>query len=147
VFATDQLGFSPEYFAREGGEVYLAGLNSTSVPLPEVATDAKINPEAIKQLKNCATAMMGTLDRKEIEVTRESLVCSATYLCIEHLLTHTTVFPPGNIKWSTHPIPHPQLKARCRIQNPRGQRGRRLPCSRPWRLGDFSISRDGTLFD
>jgi hypothetical protein len=91
VFATDQLGFSPEYFAREGGEVYLAGLNSTSVPLPEVATDAKINPEAIKQLKNCATAMMGTLDRKEIEVMRESLVCSATYLCIEHLLTHHSV--------------------------------------------------------
>lgn len=74
VFATDTLGFSPEYFARTGGEVYLAGLNSTMIPLPDVATDVKVIPEAIKQMKDCATAMMGTIDGKELVVKREALV-------------------------------------------------------------------------
>jgi glycine/D-amino acid oxidase-like deaminating enzyme len=73
VFATDTLGFSPEYFARAGGEVYLAGLNSTMIPLPERASDSKPSPEAIKQLKDCAVAMMGTLEGREVEVTREAL--------------------------------------------------------------------------
>ncbi|KAF2785965.1 FAD dependent oxidoreductase-like protein superfamily [Melanomma pulvis-pyrius CBS 109.77] len=73
VFATDTLGFSPEYFSRAGGEVYLAGLNSTMIPLPEVASDVKAVPEAIKQLRDCAVAMMGTVDGKEVEVTREAL--------------------------------------------------------------------------
>ncbi|KAF2657959.1 DAO-domain-containing protein [Lophiostoma macrostomum CBS 122681] len=76
VFATDTLGFSPEWFARvggDGGEIYLAGLNSTMIPLPDVATDAKVNPEAVKQLRDCAAAMLGTVDGKEVEVIRESL--------------------------------------------------------------------------
>lgn len=73
VFATDTLGFSPEWFSRAEGELYLAGLNSTSIPLPEVATDAKAIPEAVKQMRDCAAAMMGTVDGKEIEVLRETL--------------------------------------------------------------------------
>ncbi|KAF2281491.1 FAD dependent oxidoreductase-like protein superfamily [Westerdykella ornata] len=73
VFATDTLGFSPEFFSRSGGEVYLAGLNSMQIPLPEVPTDAKPNPEAIKKLTDCALAMMGTVEGKEVETTRESL--------------------------------------------------------------------------
>jgi len=74
VFATDTLGFSPEYFSRAGGEVYLAGLNSTMIQLPETASDVKVIPEAIEQLKDCASRMMGTLEGREIEVLRESLV-------------------------------------------------------------------------
>ncbi|KAF2712477.1 FAD dependent oxidoreductase-like protein superfamily [Pleomassaria siparia CBS 279.74] len=73
VFATDTLGFSPEYFSRAGGEVYLAGLNSTMIPLPEVASDVKVIPAAIKQLKDCAISMMGTVESKEVEVMREAL--------------------------------------------------------------------------
>jgi hypothetical protein len=75
VFATDTLGFSPEWFARIGGELYLAGLNSTSIPLPDVATDVVPSEKAIEQLKSCAKAMMmdngaGT----EIKVLRQGLV-------------------------------------------------------------------------
>lgn len=81
VFATDTLGFSPEYFSRAGGEVYLAGLNSTMIPLPEVATDVQASPEAIKKLKDCATVMMGTVNGKELEIMREALVSHATPLC------------------------------------------------------------------
>ena len=48
VFAADDLGFSPEIFSRLGEEVYITGLNSTSIPLPELSTDTKIQPEAIE---------------------------------------------------------------------------------------------------
>lgn len=80
VFATDTLGFSPEWFARIGGELYLAGLNSTSIPLPNVATDVVASEKAIEQLKSCAQAMMvdsgaGT----GIEVLRQGLVSMLSY--------------------------------------------------------------------
>jgi glycine/D-amino acid oxidase-like deaminating enzyme len=74
VFATDTLGFSPELFSRSGGEVFLAGLNSTMIPLPEVATEAKTVPESIEQLKECAAAMLGSVEGKDLEVIREALV-------------------------------------------------------------------------
>ncbi|KAF2727959.1 FAD dependent oxidoreductase-like protein superfamily [Polyplosphaeria fusca] len=73
VFATDTLGFSPEIFSRAGGEVFLAGLNSTMIPLPELATEAKIVPESMTQLKDCAAAMIGNVQGKDLEVMREAL--------------------------------------------------------------------------
>ena len=76
VFATDTLGFSPEWFARLGGELYLAGLNSTSIPLPDVATDVKVGEKAVVQLKQCAKVMMMmNMPGRDIEVLREGLVC------------------------------------------------------------------------
>jgi hypothetical protein len=75
VFATDTLGFSPEFFARTGGELYLAGLNSTSIPLPDVATDVRPSKQSIDQLKACARAMMVGVPGREFEVLREGLVC------------------------------------------------------------------------
>lgn len=82
VFATDTLGFSPEWFARLGGELYLAGLNSTSIPLPDTATDVVASPKAIEQLKRCARAMMAGRDADgggDIEVLREGLVSRPAY--------------------------------------------------------------------
>ncbi|KAI4618039.1 uncharacterized protein J4E87_008048 [Alternaria ethzedia] len=73
VFATDTLGFSPEWFARLGGELYLAGLNSTNIPLPEVATDVQASTKAIEQLKQCAKAMMVNVPGKDMEILREGL--------------------------------------------------------------------------
>jgi glycine/D-amino acid oxidase-like deaminating enzyme len=74
VFATDTLGFSPEWFARIGGELYLAGLNSTTIPLPDVATDVVASKKAIDQLKSCAKAMMvDNGSGKEFEVLRQGL--------------------------------------------------------------------------
>ncbi|KAH8732240.1 FAD dependent oxidoreductase-domain-containing protein [Phaeosphaeriaceae sp. PMI808] len=75
VFATDTLGFSPEWFARIGGELYLAGLNSTMIPLPDVATDVKASEKAMGQMKSCAKAMMVSVPGTEFEVLRETLVC------------------------------------------------------------------------
>ncbi|KAF2997669.1 hypothetical protein E8E13_005865 [Curvularia kusanoi] len=74
VFATDTLGFSPEWFARIGGELYLAGLNSTTIPLPEIATDVVASEKAIEQLKSCARVMMLESGAgKDIEVLRQGL--------------------------------------------------------------------------
>lgn len=73
VFATDSLGFSPEWFSRVGGELYLAGLNTTMMPLPETATEVKAVDEAIEQMKQCAAEMIGAVDGKPMEVLRESL--------------------------------------------------------------------------
>jgi glycine/D-amino acid oxidase-like deaminating enzyme len=82
VFATDTLGFSPEWFARLGGELYLAGLNSTSIPLPDVATDVRASEKAIEQLKCCARAMMKNVEGRDMEVLREGLV-SLTYFNLD----------------------------------------------------------------
>ncbi|KAF2500562.1 FAD dependent oxidoreductase [Lophium mytilinum] len=74
VFATDTLGFSPELFSRVGGEIYIAGLNSTQIKLPEIATDVVLNEAAIKQLRDCAAVMLGLEGGGEaIEVMRASL--------------------------------------------------------------------------
>jgi glycine/D-amino acid oxidase-like deaminating enzyme len=75
VFATDTLGFSPEWFARIGGELYLAGLNSTTIPLPNIATEVVASEKAIEQLKSCAKVMMMDSGAgKDIDVLRQGLV-------------------------------------------------------------------------
>lgn len=74
VFATDTLGFSPEWFARLNGELYLGGLNSTTVPLPDIATDVKVSEKAIEQMRQCAQVMLLAVPGKEMEVLREGLV-------------------------------------------------------------------------
>jgi len=74
VFTTSPSGFSPEMFSRIGGELYVAGLNDSSIPLPEVATDAKIDRESMDQLLQLCERMLG-LDgaKSDLEVTREGL--------------------------------------------------------------------------
>lgn len=80
LFAADEIGFSPELFSRIGGELYLAGLNSTMIPLPEHPSDVKVNPESIEQMKKCAAGMIGAVDGKPMEVLREALV--SQFLCL-----------------------------------------------------------------
>jgi len=93
VFATDTLGFSPEIFSRVGGEIYIAGLNSTMIPLPSVATDAKVQPDAIKQLKEAAAGMLGMPNQPDdLEVVREGLVCKVSRRLIRFVLTLPSAF-------------------------------------------------------
>lgn len=73
IFATDTLGFSPELFARTGGELYLAGLNSTTIPLPDPNVEVKAGEKAIEQLKACAKVMMMGVPGQDFEVLREGL--------------------------------------------------------------------------
>lgn len=88
VFTTDSetYGFSPEIFTREGGEIYIAGLNP-SIQLPTRVEDTRqLRDEAeMQELKHVAVRLMGALaqgsteSRKgtrnvdDLEVIREGL--------------------------------------------------------------------------
>ena len=146
VFATDDnLGFSPEYFSRTGGEVYLAGLNSTQITLPETATDAQVNPAAVQQMKDCAKAMMGTVDGKDIEVLRQSLVRSLPLLLCHHQLTHNAVFSPCDVQRSTNRNPYSRRKARWKLQDSRWCKWGSVHCCRAWCLGYIAECRYRSL--
>ncbi|KAL9117185.1 MAG: hypothetical protein Q9187_006280 [Circinaria calcarea] len=76
VFATDERGYSPEVFSRVGGEIYIAGLNSASMPLPEIATDRQIDERSIGILKNTARRLLGSDEEDgddDLEILREGL--------------------------------------------------------------------------
>ena len=70
VFTTEAEGaYSPELFSRmPQGEVYLAGLNSSTYPLPKLANERKIDPAAIATLKRTTKRLLG-----DVEVVRESV--------------------------------------------------------------------------
>lgn len=74
VFTTDEAGYSPEIFSRMGGEIYVAGLNSSSIPLPGLATESKIDEEAVKQLQVTSKKLLGLSDdMDDLEIVRKGL--------------------------------------------------------------------------
>ena len=75
IFTTMSSGFSPEIFSRIGEEIYVAGLNDASIPLPETATDAKIDSKSVSELKAVAQKLLGKdgTDVSDLEVLREGL--------------------------------------------------------------------------
>ncbi|KAI1408212.1 nucleotide-binding domain-containing protein [Hypoxylon sp. FL1857] len=72
IFMTSQPGYSPEIFSRIGGHIYVAGLNSTTEPLPALATDSKskISRSAIDKLRDTVKDVLG---EEDLEVVREGL--------------------------------------------------------------------------
>lgn len=74
----DSCGFSPEIFTREGGEIYLAGLNP-SIPLPERVEDTRqlFDPAEMQKLKDIATRLMSatgdTSNPDDLKIVREGL--------------------------------------------------------------------------
>lgn len=75
VFSTDVDGFSPEIFSRIGGEIYLAGLNDSTLTLPKTGAEAKVDAEQINRLKIVCRQMLGLSPGEEddLEVLREGL--------------------------------------------------------------------------
>ena len=75
IFTTMQSGFSPEIFSRIGEEIYVAGLNDPSLPLPDVATDAKIDQASVDELKTVSQRLLGQggMDVSDLEVVKEGL--------------------------------------------------------------------------
>ena len=66
--------WSPETFSRAGGEIYIAGLNDPSLPLPEIATDRKLEPVKLAILMEEAKRLIGGVEKEEeLEVLREGL--------------------------------------------------------------------------
>ncbi|EME41375.1 hypothetical protein DOTSEDRAFT_135552 [Dothistroma septosporum NZE10] len=75
LFTTMQSGFSPEIFSRIGEEIYVAGLNDGSIPLPDKAGNAPIDQKAIEELMVVATNLLGKdgTDVSDLELLREGL--------------------------------------------------------------------------
>ncbi|ROV98703.1 hypothetical protein VMCG_06825 [Cytospora schulzeri] len=77
VFTTTRSGFAPEIFSRVGGEIYVAGLNSASLPLPALATERQISGEAIEEVRRVAAKLLGVGGEDavvdDLEVVREGL--------------------------------------------------------------------------
>ncbi|KAK1758497.1 FAD dependent oxidoreductase [Echria macrotheca] len=78
VYTTHGAGFSPEIYARTGGHVYIAGLNSTTIPLQDAAEKASVHAEAITALKETAKTLLGNTGPDgsavdDLEIVREGL--------------------------------------------------------------------------
>ncbi|KAM7208919.1 FAD dependent oxidoreductase [Naviculisporaceae sp. PSN 640] len=75
VFTTSE-EFAPEIFARLGGAIYFAGLNSSEIPLPYIAGSVGPHKEAIELLKKTASDIMGSGSGQvdnDLEVLRTGL--------------------------------------------------------------------------
>jgi len=55
---TDIFSFSPEIFARSNGDIYFAGLNSSTIPLPVIATDVHIIPSEVSKLERLSRVLI-----------------------------------------------------------------------------------------
>lgn len=73
VFTTDPGGYSPELFSRMGEEIYVAGLNSSTIPLPALPTDAKIEDEATEKLLVTAKRLLSIGKEDDLQVVRKGL--------------------------------------------------------------------------
>jgi len=71
VFTTDiEAGYCPEVFSRmPDGYIYLAGLNSSTYPLPKVVNERVIDPKSIAVLKKTANRLLGN----DFVVVKESV--------------------------------------------------------------------------
>ena len=67
--------FSPEIFSRVGEEIYIAGLNDPNLPLPDLATDAKIDKASIDGLTKVSERLLGRdgTDVSDLQIVREGL--------------------------------------------------------------------------
>jgi glycine/D-amino acid oxidase-like deaminating enzyme len=70
IFTTDDQGYSPEIFSRIGEEIYIAGLNSSALPLPDLATASEIDENAVDKLVLTSKRLLGIDD---LEVLRKGL--------------------------------------------------------------------------
>ncbi|KAJ4408648.1 hypothetical protein N0V82_009663 [Gnomoniopsis sp. IMI 355080] len=76
VFARSRAGYSPEIFSRPGGEIWIGGLNSSTIPLPQTATEREIQAEAIAKLKEEADLLFGSGEEAvgdDLKIVREGL--------------------------------------------------------------------------
>lgn len=69
IYTNVKPGYSPEMYSRAGGEIWIGGLNSSTLPLPRLPAERKLQLEAIDELRATAAALLG----RTSEVTRASL--------------------------------------------------------------------------
>ncbi|TDZ35938.1 putative oxidoreductase [Colletotrichum spinosum] len=86
VFSTDGGGYSPELFSRMGGNVYLAGVNSPGLELPELPGQTPVSDAAIRQLKQTAENIIH-VEEGNLEVVRQGLCFRPVTTSGEPILT------------------------------------------------------------
>ncbi|KAI9445091.1 FAD dependent oxidoreductase [Lactarius indigo] len=60
IFTTnDDASFSPEIFSRASGNIYLAGLNTTAIPVPDLASEVQPDPASIEVLMRTVRKLLG----------------------------------------------------------------------------------------
>lgn len=69
IFTTSPDGWSPELFSRRGGELYLAGLNSSIIPVPELASETVAQEGDIEVMIKTARILLGN----DVEVIKTGL--------------------------------------------------------------------------
>ncbi|KAH1293814.1 hypothetical protein KXW39_005792 [Aspergillus fumigatus] len=101
VFTThpDSCGFCPEIFSRQGGEIYIAGLNDTHIPLPAQAGDSckLMDQNEMRRLKKAAVHLMGAQEEGNVESTdgianRNDLEILREGLCFRPVSAHGVPF-------------------------------------------------------
>ncbi|KAF7792859.1 hypothetical protein EIP86_003960 [Pleurotus ostreatoroseus] len=75
IFTGDHAGYSPEIFSRLNGDIWLGGLNSSSIPLPPLASHAVPEASALATLLHTAHSLCGTpgRDAASLQVVRSAL--------------------------------------------------------------------------
>ncbi|KAF8473127.1 FAD dependent oxidoreductase [Kalaharituber pfeilii] len=78
IFTTDEKsGFSPEMFSRMPNfDIYLAGLNSTSIPFPTIASGVpvpELNDPSIVRLAKIGKQLISTAPGEELEIIKTGL--------------------------------------------------------------------------
>ncbi|KAK4133353.1 FAD dependent oxidoreductase [Trichocladium antarcticum] len=76
IFTTHNAAFCPEMFARLGGHIYFAGLNSSELPVPDAAAGkATPSSEGLAQLREAAREILGSGagGEDDLEIVREGL--------------------------------------------------------------------------
>lgn len=66
---TSSDGWSPELFSRRGGELCLAGLNSSIIPIPELASETVVQGDDIEVMMKTARILLGN----DVKVVRTGL--------------------------------------------------------------------------
>ena len=68
--------FAPEAISRTGrdgvAEVYVAGLNSSTLPLPSISTESKLDEKSRQQLRHTVAALTGE-DEDTLDIVREAV--------------------------------------------------------------------------
>ena len=73
IFTTDEEGYSPEIFSRLGEEIYIAGLNSSSLALPDLATGSVVDENAVNKLMRTSKRLLGADDLEVDELKVDDL--------------------------------------------------------------------------
>lgn len=79
IYTTHGEWFAPEIYARLGGEIFIGGVNSSELPVPEVPGKVVVSGGGIDRLKKTTKALLGSTgadgsaDDSDLQVVRQAL--------------------------------------------------------------------------